>query len=196
VSRPPSNLVALVLAAGSARRFGSDKLAAPFRGEPLVRHAIRAARAAPVARVIVVCGERLAVGEWPGEPAIEIVRIASDALSASLGAGIAAAGDCHGAFVFLGDMPLVPPQVAGRLARLLGDHFAAVPRHGGVNGHPVLLSRAAFAEVGRLTGDEGAGRLLRQRGDVAFLEVADEGILLDVDRAEDLARLEGRNRGS
>ena len=41
-------LVALVLAAGSARRFGSDKLSAPFRGLPLVRHAIRAARANPV----------------------------------------------------------------------------------------------------------------------------------------------------
>ncbi|MFA7602164.1 MAG: NTP transferase domain-containing protein, partial [Novosphingobium sp.] len=71
--------------------------------------------------------------------------------------------------------------------------FAALPCHGGRHGHPVLLSRAAFPEVARLTGDEGAGRLLRQRGDVARVDIADDAILLDVDSAEDLARLEARN---
>lgn len=184
--------VSLVLAAGSAQRFGSDKLSAPFRGEPLVRHAIRAARAAPVERVIVVCGEKLAVGDWPGEPAVEAVRIASNALSASLQAGIAAAAGATGAFIFLGDMPLIPHAVAGSLAAALGGHFAAMPRHAGKNGHPVLLSARAFPEIARLTGDEGAGRLLKQRGDVAFVDVAEDAILLDVDRAEDLARLERR----
>jgi molybdenum cofactor cytidylyltransferase len=184
--------VSLVLAAGSARRFGSDKLSAMFRGEPLVHHAIRAARAAPVERVIVVGGERLAIGDWQGLPPVETVRIASTALSASLQAGIAAAGQAQGAFIFLGDMPLIPHDVAGRLAAALGDHVAAVPRHAGANGHPVLLSARAFAEIAGLSGDEGAGRLLRQRRDIAFVDLADETILLDVDRAEDLARLEGR----
>lgn len=187
-----NNLVALVLAAGSARRFGSDKLSAEFRGEPLVHHAIRAARAAPVGRVIVVCGEKLALGDWPDEPPVEAVRIASDALSTSLQAGIGVAGGASGAFIFLGDMPLVPPQVAGDVAKALGDHFAAVPRHAGKNGHPVLLSVRAFPEIARLTGDEGAGRLLKQRGDVAFVDVEEDTILLDVDWAEDLARLESR----
>jgi hypothetical protein len=75
----------------------------------------------------------------------------------------------------------------------LSGHFAVVPRHGEANGHPVLLSARAFPEITRLTGDEGAGRLLRRRDDVAFIEVDDDGILLDVDQAEDLARLEGRS---
>lgn len=186
-------LVALVLAAGAARRFGGDKLAAPFWGEPLLHHAIRAARAAPVERVMVVCGERLALGEWPGQPPVEAVRIASTALSESLKAGIAAVGDGDGAFVFLGDMPLIPHAVAGRLAEALPGHFAAVPRHLGTNGHPVLLSARAFPEIARLSGDEGAGRLLKQREDVAFVDIAEEGILMDVDRAEDIARLEGHD---
>jgi molybdenum cofactor cytidylyltransferase len=187
------NLAAIVLAAGSARRFGSDKLSAPFRGEPLVLHAIRAARAAPVERVIVVCGERLAIGDWMERPPVEVVRIASSALSESLKAGIAATGRREGAFVFLGDMPLIPHGVAASLAAKLDGNFAVVPRHAGVNGHPVLLSHRAFAEIASLSGDEGAGRLLKRRGgDVAFVDVADEAILLDVDRAEDLARLEAR----
>lgn len=181
-------LAALVLAAGSARRFGSDKLSAPFRGEPLVRHAIRAALAAPVDRVIVVCSEALAVDGLP----VETVRIASTELSESLKAGIAAADRADGVFVFLGDMPLVPHDVAGRLAAAIGDNFAAVPQHAGKNGHPVLLSARAFPKIARLTGDEGAGRLLKQRRDVAFVEVAEETVLLDVDSVEDLAHLETR----
>lgn len=186
-------LAAVVLAAGAARRFGGDKLSAPFRGEPLLHHAIRAARAAPVERVIVVCSDRVDVGDWPGGPPVETVRIASTALSESLQAGVAAAGPVAGVLVFLGDMPLIPHDVASRLATARGDRFAAVPRHAGKNGHPVLLSARAFPEIARLTGDEGAGRLLKQRDDLAFVDVTDDGILLDVDRAEDLARLQARD---
>ncbi len=184
------NRVAIVLAAGSARRFGGDKLSTPFRGEPLVRHAIRAARSAPVNRVIVVVRPGLDVGEWPGEPAVKVVELASEALSSSLRTGIAAAGKADGAFVFLGDMPLVPHAIAARLADVIGDAFAALPRHEGKPGHPVLLSARACAEIGKLEGDQGAGGLLRARDDVVHLEIADRNVLIDVDRPQDLDDLE------
>ncbi|MDE8650938.1 NTP transferase domain-containing protein [Novosphingobium album (ex Liu et al. 2023)] len=186
--------VAVVLAAGAATRFGSDKLSAPLGGEPLILHAIRAARAAPVARVIVVARPGLATGDWPGDPPVEVVRIASTALSDSLRAGIAAAGDAGAAFVFLGDMPLVPHTIAARLAARIGDRYAAMPRDDGRPGHPVLLSRRAFADIARLTGDEGAGRLLRQRDDVLFDECTNPLIHFDVDRPEDLGWLASRAR--
>ena len=182
----------IVLAAGAATRFGGDKLSASFQGEPLLHHAIRAARAAPVERVIVVCAPGLDIGPWPGHPPVEALRLDSEALSRSLKAGIATAGNVAGAFVFLGDMPLVPHAVAVQLAAMLGENFAVLPRCNGRPGHPVLLSSRAFADIARLEGDEGAGRLLRQRDDVAFLDSTDEGIVLDVDRAEDMARLEQR----
>ncbi len=185
-------LVSVVLAAGSATRFGGDKLTAPFRGQPLLHHAIRAARAAPVERVLVVCPPSLDIGAWDASPPVETVEIDSDALSASLKAGIAAARDADGAFVFLGDMPLIPHGVAGRLADILGDRFAGVPRHGEANGHPVLFSARAFQALMRLEGDQGGGALLKTRDDIAFLDVADDAIALDVDRTEDLARLEDR----
>lgn len=186
------SLVALVLAAGAARRFGGDKLSVPFEGEPLVAHAIRAARAAPVERVIVVCGPHLAIGDWAGTPPVEALRIDSKELSQSLKAGVAAAGEADGLFVFLGDMPLTPHGVATLLAQSLGEGFAAIPRHRGVSGHPVLLSRRAFPALAGLSGDEGAGRLLQHRDDVAFVDIADEAILLDVDSPGDLARLSAR----
>ncbi|MAC58055.1 MAG: molybdopterin-guanine dinucleotide biosynthesis protein MobA [Novosphingobium sp.] len=186
--------VAVVLAAGHATRFGSDKLSATLHGEPLLFHAIRAARAAPVERVIVVARPGLDTGTWTGEPTVEILRINSDAMSDSLKAGIAAAADADGAFIFLGDMPCVPHAEAARLAAVIGPAYAAMPRHDGRPGHPVLLSSAAFPDIADLSGDQGAGRVLRTRDDVVFDDCTDPAIHFDVDRPEDLGWLASRDR--
>jgi molybdenum cofactor cytidylyltransferase len=183
-------LVSIVLAAGHARRFGGNKLAADFAGEPLLSHALRTACAAPVERVILVCR---AVPAMPLDARIEVVEIASDALSVSLSAGIAKARGADAAFVFLGDMPLIPPGIAAQLAAQIGDSYAAQPRFNGKPGHPVLLSARAFPDVIALNGDAGAGKLLRARSDVVHVDTDDEGVLLDVDSAEDLARLYTRS---
>ena len=181
------NAVAVVLAAGRSTRFGSDKLSALLDGQPLLHHAIRIARAAPVDRVIVVARPGLDTGEWPGTPAVETVRLESGALSETLKTGVAAAGEAEAAFVFLGDMPRIPAEVAPMLAAAIGDGYAAMPCHEGKPGHPVLLSAAAFAAIAALTGDEGAGRLLRRRDDVVMVEVSSPAIHFDVDRPGDLA---------
>lgn len=183
---------ALVLAAGASRRFGGDKLSAPLDGEPLLFHAVHAARAAPVSRVLVVAREGLDCGTWPDSPPVEVLRIASEALSVSLKAGIAALNGAEGIFVFLGDMPRVPHDMAARLAAQIGNGSAALPRCDGRPGHPVLLSSRLYPEIARLTGDEGAGRLLRGRGDVVFVETEDAAIHLDIDRPQDLAALHSR----
>jgi molybdenum cofactor cytidylyltransferase len=180
---------ALVLAAGASRRFGDDKLSAPLAGEPLLFHAVRAARAAPVSRVLVVARPGLDCGLWPETPPVEVLRITSPALSESLKAGIAALLYTNGVFVFLGDMPLVPHDMAARLAAKIGDNSAALPRRDGRPGHPVLLSSRLYPEIARLSGDEGAGRLLRGRSDVIFVETEDPAIHLDIDRPQDLATL-------
>ncbi|MET0586918.1 MAG: nucleotidyltransferase family protein [Novosphingobium sp.] len=182
-------LAAIVLAAGAGSRFGGGKLSASFKGEPLISHTIRAALAAPVSRTIVIATTDLDIGDWDG---VEVRRIATTAMSDSLRSGVSAAGDSDGAFVFLGDMPLVPHDAAARLAEALGGNYAAMPRFEGRPGHPVLLSRIAFADIARLEGDQGAGALIRSREDVAFLDWPDDTVLLDVDRANDIKRLESR----
>lgn len=186
-------LAALVLAAGAGTRFGGDKLSAPFLGKPLLRHAIRAARDAPVSFVVVVHSPSLSPGAWQGDPPVHPLNVASTALSESLKAGAAAAGEVEGLFVYLGDMPFVPGDIGQALVASIGDAFAARPFFRGRPGHPVLLSRAACAAMTLLSGDEGAGRLLRGRETVE-LEWDDEGVCLDVDRPEDIATLEKRFR--
>lgn len=180
-------VAAIVLAAGHGTRFGGGKLSAPLRGQPLLHHAIAAALASPAERVIVVGRPGTVL---PADPRLSPVELASAALSDSLRAGLAAVGEAEAALIFLGDMPLVPHVMAARLLTVLGEGLAALPEFGGKPGHPVVLARRGFFLAAALTGDEGLGRVLRGRADVVRLAVADEGVVLDIDTPEALARLE------
>ncbi|MBM6593287.1 nucleotidyltransferase family protein [Microvirga pudoricolor] len=194
-----STLHALVLAAGAGSRFGGRKLLAPWRGAPLIYAALDAAATAPVRGVIVVTGfdageVSAAVRGWMQDRSapMPVLVQASDyrqGLSASLRAGIRALPDeAEGAFVFLGDMPCIPPDVPNRLRlALAGRHAAAVPVFRGRRGHPVLLTRGLFEEVEALSGDFGAGKLLDRLGNrLARVEVEEDGVLFDVDEKRDL----------
>lgn len=193
-------LQAIVLAAGTASRFGSQKLLAPFRGGLLLHGALRAAFAAPVESIVVVTGadaERIGnaaldfasdLGEWR----LRLVHAAdfSTGMAASLRAGIASLPEnATGAFVFLGDMPRVPREITGVLAAALREPgaSAAAPLCEGRRGHPVLFSRALFPALSETKGDSGGRELLQSLGEaLRLVPVADPGVLFDVDRREDV----------
>lgn len=187
---------ALVLAAGSARRFGGGKLTADYAGRPLLHHALAAARAAPVGTVTVVTGadaEAVAACARAFDPTIRLVHAADHAegMAASLRAGIAGlpAGTAA-AFVFLGDMPRVPHAVLAPLAQAVADGApAAAPVFAGRRGNPVVLGQTVFAAASALAGDVGARPILQQLGArLALVEAPDDGVLFDVDEPGDLAR--------
>ena len=194
-------LEAIVLAAGYGARFGGGKLTRPWRGGVLLDGALAAAFAAPARAVTVVIGADPAVeeaarafAEGAGEAArLQLVRAAdfAEGMAASLRAGIAALPeDAAGAFVFLGDMPRVPPAVLPALAAALAQGApAAAPTFGGQRGHPVLFGRGQFPALAALTGDAGARAVLQQLGDaLALAPSPDDGVLFDVDRPDDLGR--------
>jgi len=96
--------------------------------------------------------------------------------------------DSAGAFVFLGDMPRVPPAVALALAEVLGaDRLAAAPSFDGRRGHPVLFAATLFPGLLALSGDKGAASVLVGLGETLVLVPApDDGVLFDVDRPQDV----------
>jgi len=195
-----THLEAIVLAAGAGRRFGGRKLLAVFEGRPLIAGALDAAFAAPVRRV------RLAIDGDPelaatardharslgreGDLEVTAVTDAAEGMGASLRTAVAALpADAAGAFVFLGDMPRIPPGLAQALADALTAGFdLAAPRFEGQRGHPVLFGRACFPALLTLEGDAGARTLLAEAGErLALVETGDAGVLFDIDRPEDLA---------
>ena len=112
----------------------------------------------------------------------------ADGMAASLKAGIAALPpQCDAVAVCLGDMPFVRSQTLDRLAAAFdrAGHVVVIPMCDGVRGNPVIIGRALFPEIARLTGDQGARKLFSDSPNrVAELSCDDPGILRDVDRPE------------
>ena len=192
-------LEAIVLAAGAGRRFGGRKLLASFEGRPLIVAALNAAFAAPVRRVwlatdgdpelsAVACDHAQSRGR---ERDLEVIMVtdAAEGMGASLRTVVAALPEeATGAFVFLGDMPRIPPGLAKTLAEALAPDFdAAAPRFKGRRGHPVLFGRACFPALLALRGDVGAREVLAALGErLMLIDGDDDGALFDIDRPEDL----------
>ena len=195
-------LEAIVLAAGAGSRFGGAKLTAPWRGGVLIDGALAAAFAAPARSVTLVTGADPRVREASRAFAATLGQTSrlrlvhaqdhAEGMAATLRAGIVALpADTAGAFVFLGDMPLIPPAILPRLAAALARGArAAAPVFDGRRGHPVLFGRGLFAALMALIGDQGARSVLQdlEHGSVALIEAADSGVLFDVDVVGDLGR--------
>lgn len=187
---------ALVLAAGGSRRFGTHKLLADLAGQPVLRRTADTVCAAGFRETIIVTGAeyetvRSMLADLPCK--VEYAPNWAEGISASIRAGIEALQhERDGLFLFLGDMPLVPSGLCEELADLAKSaNYAARPMRSDVPGHPVAFTNTAAADLMALTGDEGAGALLRGAGPrIAYLPTTDEGTVLDVDTPADLARAE------
>lgn len=189
------SVAALVLAAGRSARYRAaggqapSKLVERFAGEPLVCHAVRAALGSRAAPVVVVTGFAAAAVEAALDGlSVRFVHNADYAtgMASSLRTGLVAIGDtASAALVLLGDMPLVTPALIDTLMadwEAVPGADAATPVTAGERGNPVLLARSVFAAAGRLTGDEGARRLLRDPAvKVVEMPVSGTATRLDVD---------------
>jgi molybdenum cofactor cytidylyltransferase len=192
-------IAALVLAAGQARRMGSNKLVASLGGKPLVRHVVEAALASQAAGVTVVSGhepERLAEALAGTSVALMHNPDYASGLSSSLRRGLAALPrDIDGAVVLLGDMPRIAAAVIDRLIAAfnpLEGRALCVPTWQGKRGNPLLFARRYFAEVQAIEGDQGARLLLSEHPDaVAEVAMPDDAVLTDVDTPEALQALRG-----
>jgi len=185
-----------VLAAGAGRRFGGVKQLAPFRGRPLLEHALAAMEAAPVDRILVVLGAHAdevqpAVPMHGAEPVVATDW--REGMSASLRAGIEALTDCEAVVVTLGDQPLLSPGPIARVVQARAGADAVRATYEGVPGHPVLFHRALFERLRALAGDQGAAAVLRH---VPVKEVTCDGLgsPVDVDTRAGLAVLSRLSR--
>ncbi len=187
-------IAGLLLAAGGARRFGSQKLVATVDGVPLVRRA-HDTLAEVVDSVLVVVGAEAAAVTQALESTNATIVVNPDwanGLSTSIRRGISAVPlDAQAVIIALGDEPEVDARIAVELIAMwknTGRPIVAA-RYQGVQSHPVLFDRSVFPELSTLEGDVGAKSVIYRSGErVAFVDVA-SARPLDVDVPEDLRRL-------
>jgi molybdenum cofactor cytidylyltransferase len=190
-------IVGLLLAAGGARRFRSQKLVAPFRGEPIVLHATRALAAAVDSVIVVVGHEADAVTAAVAPLAPAVVRNPhwELGLATSIVHGVQALPpECEAVVVTVGDQPEIDSQVVRSVVarwRETGDPIVSAS-YRGVRAHPVLFSREVFGELLMLHGDAGA-RLMIERNPERVSYVQVDGVVPpDVDTSGELEALERR----
>jgi molybdenum cofactor cytidylyltransferase len=183
------HIAGLILAAGESTRMGTDKALLVYRGQTFLDGIIATLRAAGIERIVVVLGHHAAEIERVANLANIEVALNADyqrGQTSSLQKGLAAlAGQPVDVVVLsLVDHPAVQAETIAKLIIAFRASGAPVviPTYRDQRGHPVLIGRQLFDELLGLPPDAGANTVIRKyRGSTQWVEVADAGVLIDVD---------------
>jgi CTP:molybdopterin cytidylyltransferase MocA len=180
---------AVVLAAGASTRLGEPKQLVVIGGETLLERAVRTARAAGCAPVVVVLGaaaERIRAACELGDAAVVLNHGWDEGMASSVRVGLTACcGDdvgtgVDGVVLMTCDQPAV---TAEHLRALMAGGELTASAYAGRHGVPAYFPQKYFKELLELVGDSGARALLSQ----ARSEELSHGEL-DIDTAEDIAQ--------
>jgi molybdenum cofactor cytidylyltransferase len=177
--------VAIVLAAGLSRRFGTgDKLLHDLDGLPVGAHIAETLTKLPFRRRVAICGTQLVADLYRDRGFdVAINEAPAAGLGRSLQIGIDAAGATDLLLVCLSDMPFVGASHLKTLFDALNETGADIvaSRAEAYRGPPALIRRKAFQDR-KFEGDQGARAMLYQ----AILVRASERQMLDIDTIIDL----------
>ena len=182
----------VVLAAGTASRFGATKQIAIVDGKALAQHAIDALSDAGVDEIVVVTGhDAVKVGSaltLPANARIVYNPRFKQGQSTSLATALHALDDdSEGAIVLMADQPGVTADVVRALvARFIATRMQIVRATYRDGPGPSLLSREIYGEAGHLTGDVGARELIASHPEWVEEVEIDEPTPSDVDTPQDL----------
>lgn len=185
----------VVMAAGDARRFGENKLAALFNGKPLILRALEAVPAEEFSAVAVVT-------QYP-----EVEDLAEKfgfipvhnphpdwGISHTIRLGLEALEGCDAVMFQVSDQPMLRREtVAAELQffRAHPDRLVGLS-HGGVRGNPCIFPAAYFPELLELTEDHGGSSVIRRHGEDLLLFEAPARELEDADTRQALRLMEER----
>lgn len=190
MSSPRRTRLAVLLAAGAGQRFSGPihKLLAPFRGLPLVSHALLAMQNAHIGDTAVVTGAVDLGGLTEGLTVLHNPDWASGQHSSVATAVRFAMEQGYDSVVIgLGDQPFISPNAWQAVAEADGDIVVAT--YDGVRGNPVKLAQSVWSEFLSLTTEPDAGaRTLMHLHPELVREVACKGVSADIDTTEDLSQ--------
>jgi len=183
------NIVGLLLAAGSASRFGSDKLRHRLpHGVPIAVQSARHLKS-QLPRVVVVVRHADAREAFAAEGCETVVcENADEGMGTSLACVARAAGEADAYIVALADMPFVrPTTIAAVCDALAAGAVLAAPYFRARRGHPVGFAGRFHQQLISLADDEGARRIVAANESLLLkIPVGDPGVIRDIDRPEDL----------
>lgn len=183
-------LKTLILAAGSSRRMGTDKLLLPLGQQTMLEVVTHKAVAAGLKPWVVVSpANAAAICKLLGEQVPLILAPEAHLGQAhSLKAGLShllelelQSPALQGVMVILGDQPGIASHTLQALVQAFTKHpeAAIAPSYAGQRGNPVILPCKLFPQILKLTGDRGAKHLIADC--LHLVPVDDKFVLLDLD---------------
>jgi molybdenum cofactor cytidylyltransferase len=193
-------IVAVILSAGESSRMGRPKALLPIDGVRFIEKIVTTLKATRVGQIVVVLGHnvnelRRTMSDLPVDLVInpDYKRGQLTSLRAAIHS-IETGRDperVDGILVHLVDHPYINAE----LVNLMIDRFyetkklIVVPRYQNRRGHPVIFSRALFAELLAAPLDQGAKAVVHaHRDDTLEIDTNDEGAIIDIDTPEEYRR--------
>ncbi len=191
----PLRIGCVIMAAGNARRYGKNKLAAEFQGKPLIQHTLEAVPQEAFSSITVV-------SQYP-----EILALARSCqfhavcnphpdwgISHTIRLGLTPLLHCDGVLFQVSDQPLLQKGSILKLVECFAQHpeHIAALAHNGVHGNPCLFPARFFPELLQLQEDHGGNQIIRRHPDALVLCEAPPEELTDVDTPEALRKLQAQ----
>lgn len=187
----------VVMAAGDARRFGENKLAAQFDGKSLIRRALEAVpeEALDTVAVVTQYPEVEALAEKFGFQAVRNPH-PDWGISYTIRLGLEAVGDCDAAMFQVSDQPMLRKETVAKLVRFFREHpdHLVGAGHGGVRGNPCIFPKAFFPELLALREDKGGSSVIRRHEEELLLLDVPAWELEDADTRQALRAMEERKK--
>ncbi|RDW15389.1 nucleotidyltransferase family protein [Oceanobacillus chungangensis] len=192
------NINALILAAGSSSRMGTQKQLLKLGEQTILEHVIELTISIEFTKIIAVIGnekDRIRNQIFIDDPRFiwAVNEEYIEGQSASIKAGVRTIDEEYvNVMIFLGDLPFIKKETAGHIYRaglkeLNEDKnpFIIQPVYKGMPGHPVFFGNMPNKCFDLLEGDKGAKVLIKSISSHIKIDVDDEGILFDIDTPED-----------
>lgn len=174
----------IVLAAGSSKRFGTDKRFYPLpSGKSMLSTTLEMLEPLFSERVLVLKpGEHEVASAFRKHWQVVFASDAAKGMGHSLAAAMPVVSHWQGAVIALADMPFVNPSSVVRIKAAVARNTLVVPYCHDQRGNPVGIGSDYFQELAALQGDSGARQLMQQySARIVRLDIDDEGLLKDLD---------------
>jgi len=198
--RDAGPVAAVVLAAGASSRMGRPKALLDFDGTPCVARVLAACQSGGAAEIVLVTSPAGAEVRALGAGAIDAINEHPErGMLSSLQAGLRRLPAMAGFLIFPVDFPLVPAPEVRRLIDAFGARSAGqrifVPSYDRRRGHPVLVESGLAVEFLALPPESTARAVMSaHEHEIAYVQAADDRVLMDMDTPEDYERCLERSR--
>lgn len=187
----------IILAAGFSRRMGEPKMMLPYKGKPLIQHAIEECLKSQLDGIMVVVNPQInnlaEAVNMEGIDRILLNHQSHEGMSTSVKMGVQSLPETAQAAVFLlGDQPSMSSAEINRIIEDYHNHpdFSIIQaRYLDNPGHPVLFKKHMFHQLLDISGDEGGKSVIKKCKQQVFYSNMNRKAIPDIDTPDEYRML-------